>query len=123
MQRRCTQSSCRRVFPIGRTAPVRCPYCGTTYPRVLPDPCSAQEAFGYSILADLTNHPHVPVSRFFPQYQRWPRFFWTQPLAVGRYLSLWQAQQICQQFRREGITADVVSTRCAQRQLRPFFRI
>lgn len=123
MQRRCTQSSCRRVFPIGRTAPVRCPYCGTAYPRIQPDPRSAREAFGYSILADFADHPHVPVRRFFPQYQGWARFFWSQPLAVGRHLSLREAQQICQQFRREGIPADVISTRYAQRQYPSFFRI
>ena len=123
MQRRCTQSSCRRVFPIGRTVPVRCPYCGTAYPRVQPDPRSGQESFGYTILADFTAHPRVQVRRFFPQYQGWARFFWSQPLAVGRYLSLREAQQICQQFRREGIPSDVVSTRYAQRQLWAFFRV
>lgn len=110
MQRRCTQSTCRRVFPIGHNAPVHCPYCGTTYPRVQPDPRSPRDTFGYSVRADFTGMPNIEIRQFFPQYRRRSFRFRAQPLAVCYGVSQREAWELCQRFRISGIPADVITT-------------
>ena len=125
MQRRCTQSTCRRVFRIGASAPVRCPYCGTSYPRLQPDIRASMIPFGYSVRADLTD-----VSR--PQFLAFKRllsenfvmycFFGDEPAAFGVELSLREARALCRDFRQQGIRADVITTRDGQRQNLQFFR-
>ena len=35
MKKRCTNSACRRVFPLRRDVEVTCPYCGKKYPRMM----------------------------------------------------------------------------------------
>lgn len=122
MQRRCTQSVCRRVFSIGHNAPVRCPYCGAAYPRVQPDPRAARENFGYSVRVDFTDFPNVEIQQFFPMYRAWPRSFRRQPLAIGNGISQREAWQLCQRFQMAGIPADVITTWDAQRQHLAFFR-
>ncbi len=125
MQRRCTQSTCRRVFRIGTSAPVRCPYCGASYPRVQPDPRAPDIPFGYSVRADFTgiSRPEfLEFRRFLSQkfYVHW--YFGEEPAAFGEGLSLREAQEICQCFQRQGIRAEVITTWDGQRQHLRFFR-
>jgi len=125
MQRRCTQSACRRVFRIGASAPVRCPYCGTSYPRVQPDPRAPAIPFGYSVRADFTGmrRSEFPdIRRFFPRHSGWPWYLAGEPAAIGEGLSLREAREICQRFQRQGIRADVITTWDGQRQHLRFFR-
>ena len=122
MQRRCTQSACRRVFPVGHNAPVRCPYCGTAYPRVQPDSRSPRDTFGYSVRADFTGMPNVEIRQFFSQYQRRTFRFRAQPMAVCYGVSRQEAWELCQRFRMAGISATVITTWDAQRQHLVFFR-
>ena len=123
MQRRCTQSACRRVFPIGHKAPVHCPYCGTAYPRIQPDPRSPRDTFGYSVRVDLTGMPNVEVRSVFPDFRGWPRCFRGQPLAVGCGLSLVDARDYCRRFHSRGISAAIITSWDAQRQHLVFFRV
>jgi len=123
MQRRCTQSACRRVFPIGHNAPVQCPYCGTVYPRIQPDSRSPRDTFGYSVRVDFTGMPNVEVRSVFPDFRGWPCYFRRQPLAVGYGLSLRDAREYCRRFHSRGISADIITSWDAQRQHLVFFRI
>ena len=124
MQRRCTESTCRRVFRIGSAAPVRCPYCGTIYPRVQPDSHALQMHFGYSVRADLTGilRAELPdIRQIFPLYSCWPWYIIGEPAAIGEDLSLREARDICRCFQQHGIPADVITTWDGQRQhLRTF---
>lgn len=122
MQRRCTEHTCRRVFPIGHTAPVHCPYCGTAYPRIQPDPRSPRDTFGYSVRADFTGMPAVKIQPFFPECRAWPRRFPPQPLAVCYGISRREAQELCRRFRAADIPAHVITTWDARRQHLEFFR-
>lgn len=122
MQRRCTQSACRRMFPIGHDAPVRCPYCGAAYPRVQPDPRALRDTFGYSVRVDFTGTPGVEVWRFFPQYRTQYARFRPRQMAIYYGASCREARELCRQFRLAGIPADVITTWDAQRQHLSIFR-
>ena len=124
MQRRCTESTCRRVFPIGHAAPVRCPYCGTSYPRVRPDPRALRETYGYSVRTDFTEMSAREIQQLVSRC-RWPRYicYQSRAVAVGHGLSQREAQALCRRFRLQGIPADMITTWDAQRQHLVFFRI
>jgi len=125
MQRRCTQSDCRRVFRIGVSAPVRCPYCGTSYPRVQPDIRGSMIPFGYSVRADFTgiSRPEfLEIRRTLLQQFYFPWYSVEEPVAIGEGFSQREAKILCQRFRQQGIRADVITTWDGQRQHLLFFR-
>lgn len=110
MQRQCTESTCRRDFSIGRTAPVRCPYCGTGYPRVQPDPRASRDTFGYSVRADFTAMSFVEIQQIISEFRWRGHYFQPQPVALGYGMSQRDAHTLCQALRLRGVPADVLPT-------------
>ena len=120
MQRRCTESACRRTFPIGPTAPVRCPHCGKAYPRIVPDFQASRQPDGYTVRLDFTHMTEAEMRQIFIQ-NGW-RFRWLRPqlMIFGYNLSALDAYGHYRRFRRQGIPAEVIPYREAQRQRLPF---
>ena len=49
MRKKCTNSSCRRSFPVIPGNRVKCPHCGKTYPRItVPN----EEQYRWSVILD-----------------------------------------------------------------------
>lgn len=124
MQRRCTEHSCRRVFLIGPTAPVTCPYCGRVYPRVQPDPQAPRISFGYTVRADFTQVRDQAVSIFYRVLSQRISFRHTldQPVAVGNQMTYRDARDLCIRLQRQGVRADVITVRQGQQEHLFFFR-
>lgn len=120
MQRRCTQSACRRTFTVGATAPVRCPHCGKAYPRIEPDFRASRQADGYAVRLDFSHMTDAEMRQIFIQ-NGW-RLRWLRPrmVAFGCKLSARDAYGHYRRFLRQGISAEVLPYREVQRQKLPF---
>ena len=123
MHRRCTESTCRRFFPIGRSAPVRCPYCGTGYPRVQPDPRAGQDTFGYSVRADFTAMTFVEIQQIISEFRWQGHYFRPQTVALGYGMSQRDANALCRALRLRGIPADILPTWNARQARMTLIRI
>lgn len=132
MTMRCTQSTCRREFTPGPTAPVRCPYCGHHYPRAAAGTGVGSVPFGYGLRIEARGHTaaqirqlilrEVPVTR---AASLWAIDF-GQPFLIDLEASLGEAQTLCRRLCALGIGAQVTAGRHMTRStlpvLRPRFR-
>lgn len=129
MTRRCTQRSCRREFVIGRTTPVRCPYCGHAYPRVPADSTARPIPFGYAVEVDPQGRTGMQMRslllRELPEGQQrslWPSLL-EQTFRIDGELSLLQARDLYRRLCRAGVSARVIPGRELTRSREPVIRI
>jgi len=129
MMRRCTQSRCRRQFRITGDGPVRCPYCGHTYPRLQPDSRTRGEAWGFCLRVDpgelSPGGQRRALIRSVPGTT--PRqLLCVMPRTVF-YLdgdfSLMEAEAVAGRLRRRGMTAQPVSARVMPQGGAPILRL
>ena len=50
MRKKCTNSSCRRIFTAEAVNKVSCPYCGRVYPRITPAPDASDVQTNWSVV-------------------------------------------------------------------------
>lgn len=50
MRKKCTNSSCRRMFAVEAVNKVSCPFCGKMYPRITPAPAADSASTDWSVV-------------------------------------------------------------------------
>ena len=55
MRKKCTNSSCRRMFTVEPVNKVSCPYCGRVYPRIPPAPAESSVQTNWSVVLYCTS--------------------------------------------------------------------
>jgi len=114
---RCTRSACRRDFQIGAEAPVRCPYCGQTYPRRLPDPAARSQSWGYAVRILPGSMPFMQLRQLL--WEHLPAFrrarvlsaVLQQPFLMDGAFTLTEAETLCRALIRGGLTAQPIQRR------------
>ena len=61
MRKKCTNSSCRRMFTVEPVNKVSCPYCGRVYPRILPVPAGSSVQTNWSVVLYSTSERKLPT--------------------------------------------------------------
>ena len=117
MTMRCTRSACRRDFQIGAMAPVRCPYCGQTYPRRLPDPAARPQDWGYAVRVLPGAMPFTQLRQLL--WEQLPAFRRARVLSavlqqhflLDGAFTLTEAETLCRTLTRCGLTAQPIGRR------------
>ena len=117
MRKKCTNSSCRRMFSAKAENKVSCPYCGREYPRLLPgsDRTVVLWNSGYSKLGV------IKVVRKYTGLglRDAKKLVDSAPSIVKTGLTSLQAQQICKELREAGATAE--EKKLANRETRCYY--
>jgi len=61
MRKKCTNSSCRRMFTVEPVNKVSCPYCGRVYPRIPPAPATDSVQTNWSVVLYSTGLRKLPT--------------------------------------------------------------
>jgi len=129
MMRRCTRSACRRQFPIGGEGPVRCPYCGQVYPRLMPDPEARGEPWGYGLRVETGAMSPIQVwdrfRRGMPEIMEWLAFGGLPRggFCMDLQCPLTQARELSRRLRRQGLTVEPIPTRVVAHGTLPIYRL
>ena len=61
MRKKCTNSSCRRMFTVEPVNKASCPYCGRVYPRIPPAPATGSVQTNWSVVLYSTSQRKLPT--------------------------------------------------------------
>ncbi len=116
MRKKCTNSSCRRVFSVNAESAASCPFCGREYPRLTSDADTVvlQEpgASKLSVIKVVRKHTGLGLK----DSKKLVDF---APSIVKTGLTVLQAREICRELREAGATAE--AKKLANRETRSYY--